>query len=824
MSLLRGEKTIPQVVACLFMLAFTPWVLAQSGISIEGTFTADGQSQAFDFSLPTDVTSADTLYFRTWSHSGGTNLAGDVIPAGGFDPSLTLINSIPTVVGQVDDGTGISGNFDSLLDFNTTYANTNPPGIALPDPLPAGDYRLVLNQRSNTLSGRNPNWAIDLVAPKLSLDFNADTNIGPLAGSPGMSKVTVQGSDADWNNTGNIRVANYGVGTLNILDGGDVSDALGYIAYNNNSVGIATVSGAGSSWRHTDRFFIGLFGHGTLNIENGGAVNNTGVAEIAAGPDSTGIATVSGASSVWVNDNNLEVGSTGHGTLNVLDGGLVRNTSGTIGLRTESTGVATVSGADSLWDNSNFLSVGYSGPGTLTIEDGGRVNSKYGRISGITGSTGVATITGANSKWVSTDELSVGFSNVGTLNIFDGGSASGGRGTIGLSTGSMGTATVNGANSTLTYSSSLTVGGAGNGALNIQAGGTVGSSTGTIGAHLASIGVTTVTGANSTWDITDTLNVGLEATGTLDIENGGQVTSVYGRISAFPGSTGTVTVTDPGSTWTNRVSLFVGGGPNEVGGSGRLNINNGGAMTVADTLKIWNTGTVSLTGGTLDTQSLDIVAGGTLSHIGGTLTVAGGSMADGNTGEYKIDGAGAPNLVLNNALFELGTRQLRVGEFQNGTLTVEAGGVVSNNSGLIGWGSISTGVATVTGSGSQWNHSSDLVVGFSGHGTLNVEAGGVVSNNSGLIGFSPISTGVATVTGSGSQWNNSIGLSVGVFGHGTLTVEAGGVVRNRIGYIGFELGSTGVATVTGAASQWNNSNNLYVGGVVSAAGGDGTLD
>jgi len=114
-------------------------------------------------------------------------------------------------------------------------------------------------------------------------------------------------------------------------------------------------------------------------------------------------------------------------------------------------------------------------------------------------------------------------------------------------------------------------------------------------------------------------------------------------------------------------------------------------------------------------------------------------------------------------------------------------------------------------------------VGDAGIGTLDIEAGGLVSNSSGFIGYDFDSTGTATVTGSGSQWNNSADLQVGRLGSGTLTVEAGGVVSNMDGFIGGEVGSTGTATVTGVGSQWNNSEDLFVGGRLGFAGGTGTL-
>ncbi|MGA1129991.1 MAG: hypothetical protein ACO3XN_07995, partial [Chthoniobacterales bacterium] len=90
-----------------------------------------------------------------------------------------------------------------------------------------------------------------------------------------------------------------------------------------------------------------------------------------------------------------------------------------------------------------------------------------------------------------------------------------------------------------------------------------------------------------------------------------------------------------------------------------------------------------------------------------------------------LSGSYSNTLNVNNAGTLLNSSYLFVGYYGTGTLNVEAGGVVSNTGGVIGNATNSTGVATVTGSGSQWNNSSSLYVGYSGTGTLNVEAGGV---------------------------------------------------------------------------------------------------
>ena len=118
-----------------------------------------------------------------------------------------------------------------------------------------------------------------------------------------------------------------------------------------------------------------------------------------------------------------------------------------------------------------------------------------------------------------------------------------------------------------------------------------------------------------------------------------------------------------------------------------------------------------------------------------------------------------------------------VGYEGTGTLTIEAGGQVSNSEdGCLGYRAGSTGTATVTGAGSTWTVSEDLSIGEEGAGTLNIEAGGQVSSSWASLGFDPGSTGAATVTGAGSTWTNSDDLFVGCYGAGTLTVTDGGLV------------------------------------------------
>lgn len=154
-------------------------------------------------------------------------------------------------------------------------------------------------------------------------------------------------------------------------------------------------------------------------------------------------------------------------------------------------------------------------------------------------------------------------------------------------------------------------------------------------------------------------------------------------------------------------------------------------------------------------------------------------------------------------------------------LTIVDGGVVSNTFGYVGYSLDASGHALVTGNGSQWNMSQDLIVGASGIGTLTISNGGYVSTNSfGIIGAdsAPDAYGVLTVTGTGSSLRLSNGLGVGEAGNGTLTISDGGVVVGVYGVVGEFSGSHGAALVTGAGSQWNNRYELYIG-----TGGNGAL-
>jgi len=120
----------------------------------------------------------------------------------------------------------------------------------------------------------------------------------------------------------------------------------------------------------------------------------------------------------------LYVGNTGDGSLNITNDSDVVNNGGFIGYNFGSTGTVTVDGIGSTWTNSTAIFVGYEGSGALSITNGGAVSSGRNVIGRYFGSTSEVTVDGISSTWT-IGSLFVGgwdsASGIGTLNITNGG-------------------------------------------------------------------------------------------------------------------------------------------------------------------------------------------------------------------------------------------------------------------------------------------------------------------------------------------------------------------------------------------------------------------
>lgn len=227
-------------------------------------------------------------------------------------------------------------------------------------------------------------------------------------------------------------------------------------------------------------------------------------------------------------------------------------------------------------------------------------------------------------------------------------------------------------------------------------------------------------------------------------------------------------------------------------------IQNGGTLTIVPGFGL---GALVVSGDPENSAALTMTNGAVSNYANKLTSVVVGNL-NGEAGSLLIEDASVVSTV-GAPFYPIGTY---------GSVSVYHGGS------YIGLNTGSTGQATVTGAGSQWNTAQVLTVGFSGSGTLEVSSGGSVSSNSYIIGRQDGSTGSITVTGAGSSMTGGdLGyFDVGSRGDGTLNIRNGGTVRNAIATVG-DQGGTGTVSVTGTGSQWINTRDLYLGGDNSVA-------
>ena len=138
---------------------------------------------------------------------------------------------------------------------------------------------------------------------------NVGSEIG--YGTGGVGSVTVSGSQAVFNSVTGIHVGYSGTGTLTITDGGAVNTVLitqpsaDWVGVAAGSNGTVSISGAGSQYISTNNIFIlGGAGNGTLNVTDGGLLSDA-QAPVGFQSGGIGVATVSGAGSQWVSSDYL---------------------------------------------------------------------------------------------------------------------------------------------------------------------------------------------------------------------------------------------------------------------------------------------------------------------------------------------------------------------------------------------------------------------------------------------------------------------------------------------------------------------------------------
>ena len=299
----------------------------------------------------------------------------------------------------------------------------------------------------------------------------------------------------------------------------------------------------------------------------------------------------------------------------------------------------------------------------------------------------------------------------------------------------------------------------GTGTLEITGGSEVNNFEAYIGYHTDSDGTVTVDGEDSLWGPGD-LYAGNSGTGTIYISNAAEVIDSDAWLAYYANSSGSVFVDGAGSTWRNY-NLSVG-----QGGAGSVTITNGGTVTHESAGRCY------------------------LGHDAGA------------SGAVTVDGTGSTWSIF---------KDLRIGRYGAGSLTVTNGGTVTCEKTTLGVFTGSNGEAVIDGAGSAWSLTDSFLVGSSGTGRVSITNGGTITGAGPRLGYYAGSDGTMIIDGEGSVLQGGVG--VGYSGEGTLTVTNGGIITNGGGPIGSYAGGSGTVTVDGSGSTWggSNSSNLYVG-------------
>ncbi len=594
---------------------------------------------------------------------GNWNSVG--VPGAG-DTAIFRLGAVPlypVFLGEVHDPIPDHRTVDRLIIGTNTLTMVGFAGSTL-----TVDSTSTLENGRGLVIGETATYVAVLNNAMQSLSTQYAT-LGSAAGSSGTLNLT-SASAGDFAVTGtaaahDLIVGRYGMGTINVANGRDVTVADGTVlGLHAGSTGNVTVSGAGSTWTSGGDLTLGLLvggsGTGALSISDGGVVSSfVGVIGRSAG--GSGTATVTGAGSTWNNSVDVLVGSAGQGSMTISAGAVVSGINGSIAGLTGSDGDVTVTGHGSQWNNTTNLIVGNAGAGALDILAGGYVSNTTGYIGNQSGSTGTVNVDGTFSTWTNSGDLYVGNVGHGELKVVNGGNVESDGDIFISSTGKLeiadygrvfgrdcrlfGSVSVKGVESLLIIDNVFV-----DGMVEITARGTVHALQETkIG--VTAIGRLRVDGFGSTFTYDRGMYVGLFANGTLEITNGGRVIPSLEQpsplstfIGSFPDTIGVVTVDGADSTWSVNRDLYLG-----YSGSGTIEISNGGRVDAA------------------------AYSGNTVVYLG---------YEGGASGSVVIDGAGST--WCSNCGFNVFSSVVNVGYFGEGKITVTNGGTAQADMFVIG--------------------------------------------------------------------------------------------------------------------------------------------
>lgn len=230
-------------------------------------------------------------------------------------------------------------------------------------------------------------------------------------------ELTVTGPNAVWEFTAGMQIGQWGRGTVNVFNGGQVDGEWSGLGNDDTgALGIINVDGVGSDLEYSSNLWVGGVGHGELNVTNGGDVIIGGGSNVGSHSEGSGLISVSGSGSSASWGGAIDVGERGTGELEVVQGGALGCNHLTTGRWPGSEGSIRVDGIGSSVTVYNVLHVGREAMGSAEITDHGFLSTGASVIGREAGAEGTVDVRG-ESVWGSYYLLEIGRKGTGTLNI-----------------------------------------------------------------------------------------------------------------------------------------------------------------------------------------------------------------------------------------------------------------------------------------------------------------------------------------------------------------------------------------------------------------------
>jgi T5SS/PEP-CTERM-associated repeat protein len=573
----------------------------------------------------------------------------------------------------------------AVFNLSNAYTVTMPPGGGVVHDrllVNGGDVSIDLNNQTYTLQhewDESPSVAVaddqaNPVTAWLTVYNGADNGVAAHELEVGRwpdNNGTLVMSDIRWDAVDyffTIGVAGYGTVTL---EQSRAAYRYGWLGFYPGSEGTLTLTASRWDLGLDQELVVGREGQGTMTLQEG-SQSNMGRLTVARMNGSNGNFSVQSSSTVTASGPMVIAQEGGQAVVEVSDYGVL---------------AVNGRGAGNPEDSVGLVVVENGGSGELNILSGGSVAVQYictiggwsppevaGLSSGVT-CDATLLVDGDESLLEAPHTLEIGRDACGTATVTNSGTVTTGLAFIGLR--AHGDLTVTGADSSFTAANITRVGGAdgaegyvtvtdgahvtsehqiqvgyeGTGSTQVTQGGVLASykadsptgTSGIIAWQTTGIGTVVVTNPGSRWTQDGSLSVGWFGHGTLDVADSGSVESAAGVVARMPGSVGTVTVRDAISKWAVSGPLSVGGLMGAAGGTGELNVNDGGGVTVGTELKVWSGGSIHLDGGRMtvgtgempvSANTIAVYAGGTLSGtgtVGGDVAVLGGTVSPGTS-------------------------------------------------------------------------------------------------------------------------------------------------------------------------------------------------